>query len=65
MCALEPGGSRSAAWTSWIWRSPPTFLPPFLIAEAAYWHPMRNSDPAVTWLRELLYDIAIELETAG
>jgi DNA-binding transcriptional LysR family regulator len=32
------------------------------ITEAAHWHPGKGNDPAVVWLRELLYDVAIELE---
>jgi len=32
------------------------------ITEAAHWHPGKANDPAVVWLRELLYDVAIELE---
>jgi DNA-binding transcriptional LysR family regulator len=32
------------------------------ITEAAHWHPGRANDPAVAWLRQLLYDVAIELE---
>lgn len=32
------------------------------ITEAAHWHPGKANDPAVLWLRELLYDVAIELE---
>ncbi|MEU4222867.1 LysR family transcriptional regulator [Nonomuraea sp. NPDC026600] len=33
------------------------------ITEAAHWHPRRSSEPAGRWVRELLYDVAIELET--
>lgn len=32
------------------------------ITEAAHWHPRRAQEPSGTWLRELLYDVAIELE---
>lgn len=32
------------------------------ITEAAHWHPRRADDPAVHWLREVLYDVAIELD---
>lgn len=32
------------------------------ITEAAHWHAHRGNDPAVTWLRELLYGVAVELE---
>jgi DNA-binding transcriptional LysR family regulator len=39
-----------------------TPLDPVTITEAAHWHPRRESDPAVVWLRRLLYDVAITLE---
>ena len=39
-----------------------TPLAPVTITEAAHWHPRRESDPAVVWLRRLLYDVAIALE---
>ncbi len=32
------------------------------ITEAAHWHPRREADPAVVWLRRLLYDVAVEVE---
>ena len=32
------------------------------ITEAAHWHPRHADDPAVQWLRQLLYDVAIELD---
>ena len=39
-----------------------TPLDPVTITEAAHWHPRREKDPAVVWLRRLLYDVAIALE---
>jgi DNA-binding transcriptional LysR family regulator len=39
-----------------------TPLDPVTITEAAHWHPRREQDPAVVWLRHLLYDVAITLE---
>lgn len=42
-----------------------TPLPVVEITEAAHWHPRRSADPAGRWLRELLYDVAIELESVG
>ena len=39
-----------------------TPLDPVVITEAAHWHPRRENDPAVVWLRHLLYDVAITLE---
>lgn len=41
-----------------------TELPQVRITEAAHWHPRRNDEPAIKWLRELLYDVAVELEDA-
>ena len=40
-----------------------TPLTPVQITEAAHWHPRRESDPAVVWLRHLLHDVAIEVES--
>jgi DNA-binding transcriptional LysR family regulator len=39
-----------------------TPLDPVTITEAAHWHPRREKDPAVVWLRRLLYDVAVTLE---
>jgi DNA-binding transcriptional LysR family regulator len=33
------------------------------ITEAAHWHPRRAEDPAGVWLRRLLYDVAVDVET--
>ena len=32
------------------------------ITEAAHWHPRRDTEPAVVWLRQLLYDVAVSVE---
>ncbi len=32
------------------------------ITEAAHWHPRRETEPAVVWLRRLLYDVAVSVE---
>lgn len=32
------------------------------ITEAAHWHPRRDAEPAVVWLRQLLYDVAVSVE---
>ena len=45
-----------------------TALEPVQITEAAHWHPRRETEPAVVWLRRLLYDVAVSVEddvTAG
>ena len=39
-----------------------TPLEPIRITEAAHWHPRREKDPAVVWLRRLLYDVAVSVE---
>lgn len=41
-----------------------TPVPTVHITEAAHWHPRRESDPAVVWLRRLLYDVAVAAEDA-
>ncbi|MBM2621653.1 LysR family transcriptional regulator [Actinoplanes sp. LDG1-06] len=33
------------------------------ITEAAHWHPRRAADPAGVWLRRLLHDVAVDIET--
>lgn len=33
------------------------------ITEAAHWHPRRATDPAGVWLRRLLYDVALDVES--
>ena len=32
------------------------------ITEAAHWHLRRENEPAVVWLRRLLYDVAVSVE---
>ncbi|MDH2413126.1 LysR family transcriptional regulator [Nocardioides sp. CER19] len=39
-----------------------TPVEPVRITEAAHWHPRREKDPAVVWLRNLLHDVAVDLE---
>lgn len=39
-----------------------TPLEPVRIVEAAHWHPRRETDPAVVWLRRLLHDVAVAVE---
>jgi DNA-binding transcriptional LysR family regulator len=39
-----------------------TPLEPVPITEAAHWHPRRDTEPAVVWLRRLLYDVAVSVE---
>jgi DNA-binding transcriptional LysR family regulator len=42
-----------------------TPLEPVRITEAAHWHPRRDTEPAVVWLRRLLYDVAVAVEDAA
>jgi hypothetical protein len=35
------------------------------LVEAAWWHPMRATDPALTWLRTTLHDVAADGEVIG
>jgi DNA-binding transcriptional LysR family regulator len=42
-----------------------TPLTPVQITEAAHWHPRRDTEPAVVWLRRLLYDVAVAVEDAA
>ena len=42
-----------------------TPLEPVQITEAAHWHPRRDTEPAVVWLRRLLYDVAVSVEDAA
>jgi len=41
-----------------------TPLRPVPITEAAHWHPRRDDDPACVWLRRLLHEVAVEIESA-
>lgn len=41
-----------------------TPLEPVRITEVAHWHPRREQDPAVVWLRRLLHDVAVDVEDA-
>lgn len=40
-----------------------TPLDAIAITEAAHWHPRRAQDPAGVWLRRLLHDVAVDVET--
>jgi DNA-binding transcriptional LysR family regulator len=41
-----------------------TPLDPVPITEVAHWHPRREHDPAVVWLRTLLHEVAVDVEDA-
>ncbi|WP_300680928.1 LysR family transcriptional regulator [Nocardioides sp.] len=62
MCAFVPSrlARRCADVLDLVVATTP--LAPVEITEAAHWHPRRESDPAVIWLRQLLYDVAVTVE---
>ena len=62
MCAFVPSrlARRSAGILGLTVADTP--LEPVRITEAAHWHPRRDSEPAVVWLRQLLYDVAVSVE---
>ena len=64
MCAFVPPGWPAAASTILDLVIAETPLDAVQITEAAHWHPRREKDPAVVWLRRLLYDVAVDVEDA-
>lgn len=62
MCAFVPSrlARRSAGILGLALARTP--LEPVQITEAAHWHHRRDHEPAVVWLRELLYDVAVSVE---
>jgi DNA-binding transcriptional LysR family regulator len=62
MCAFVPSrlARRSAGILGLALARTP--LEPVRITEAAHWHHRRDNEPAVVWLRELLYDVAVSVE---
>ncbi|MFT3873920.1 MAG: LysR family transcriptional regulator [Nocardioides sp.] len=62
MCAFVPSRLASRCLSTLDLQIARTPLDPVQITEAAHWHPRREADPAVVWLRQLLYDVAIEVE---
>ena len=62
MCAFVPSrlAQRSAGILGLTVAETP--LQPVRITEAAHWHPRRDTEPAVVWLRQLLYDVAVAVE---
>jgi DNA-binding transcriptional LysR family regulator len=39
-----------------------TPIPPIPLVESAHWHPSRANDPALSWLRNLMHDVAVTVE---
>ncbi len=64
MCAFVPSRLARRCLESLDLTIAETPLDPVTITEAAHWHPRREKDPAVVWLRRLLYDVAVTLEDA-
>jgi DNA-binding transcriptional LysR family regulator len=62
MCAFVPSRLAHRCLDTLDLAVAETPLDPVTITEAAHWHPRREKDPAVVWLRRLLYDVAITLE---
>lgn len=62
MCAFVPSRLARRCLDSLGLTIATTPLEPVTITEAAHWHPRREKDPAVVWLRRLLYDVAVTLE---
>ncbi len=65
MCAFVPArlANRCLAILDLVVVDTP--LTPVQITEAAHWHPRRDTEPAVVWLRRLLYDVAVAVEDAA
>ena len=62
MCAFVPARLARRCLDSSTWWSPRPPLDAVQITEAAHWHPRRETEPAVVWLRRLLYDVAVTVE---
>ena len=62
MCAFVPSrlARRCTAILDLVVAETP--VDPVRITESAHWHPRREKDPAVVWLRHLLHDVAVDLE---
>jgi DNA-binding transcriptional LysR family regulator len=39
-----------------------TPVPPIALVEVAHWHPSRANDPALSWFRNVLHDVAVTVE---
>jgi DNA-binding transcriptional LysR family regulator len=62
MCAFVPSRLARRCIDALDLRIAETPVVPVRITEAAHWHPRREKDPAVVWLRHLLHDVAVDLE---
>lgn len=64
MCAFVPSRLAHRCLAILDLEVADTPIEPVRITEAAHWHPRRENDPAVVWLRHLLHDVAVDLEDA-
>jgi DNA-binding transcriptional LysR family regulator len=65
LCAFVPlrlADRCRAAMGLAIARTP---LPPITMVEQAHWHPARMGDPALSWLRATLHQVALALEVSA
>jgi DNA-binding transcriptional LysR family regulator len=62
MCAFVPARLARRCLTALDLVVAETPLDAVRITEAAHWHPRRETEPAVVWLRRLLYDVAVSVE---
>ena len=63
MCAFVPARLARRCLDSLDLVIAETPLDAVRITEAAHWHPRRAQDPAGVWLRKLLYDVAVDVES--
>lgn len=62
MCAFVPARLASRCLDMLDLVVAETPLESIRITEAAHWHSRRDTEPAVVWLRQLLYDVAVSVE---
>jgi DNA-binding transcriptional LysR family regulator len=62
LCAFIPlrFTQRCAAMLDLVVAETP--VPPIALVEAAHWHPSRANDPALSWFRNALHDVAVTVE---
>jgi DNA-binding transcriptional LysR family regulator len=65
MCGFVPRRLAERCLTMLDLAIAETSLRPIPITEAVHWHPRRDDDPAGVWLRRLLHEVAVEIESEG
>jgi DNA-binding transcriptional LysR family regulator len=65
LCAFIPlrFTQRCAAMLDLVVAQTP--VPLIALVEAAHWHPSRANDPALSWFRNVLHDVAVTVEDDG